>query len=307
VTVPDNRDAILLETVRTHRVRLLAAFVFGQLAERRVANDNLKRLVGSIVVAAVACAGCVGFALVTSVLAGQAAAKQAQAGAGPATGAPFAADTFDRTVATGWGAAELGGRWTTVGAATDYAVAGGAASLRLTGRESRGGYLGSRLSDRSDTTVTLQRTSGYADGIVFAAVIGRRVSSSQDYRATVRLAPEGSLAVSLSRRNPPTQPEERSETALSDTVILLGSGAGSADQPPGPVTVRLQVVGTAPTVVRAKVWTGSSEPEAWTVQATDSTAGLQRPGAVGLSAARSAASTRPASLAVLDVVARPAP
>ena len=64
-----SRDVILIETVRTHRARLLAALVFGELTERRVLNDNLKRWLGGAVLAAVVCAGCVGFALISSLLA----------------------------------------------------------------------------------------------------------------------------------------------------------------------------------------------------------------------------------------------
>lgn len=74
----NNRDAILLETVKTHRARLLAAFLFGDLDERRIANDNVKRMIGGMVLGAVACAGCVGFAFVSNLLAEQAAAKEQQ-------------------------------------------------------------------------------------------------------------------------------------------------------------------------------------------------------------------------------------
>ena len=64
-----SRDVILVETVKTHRTRLLAAFLFGEPAERRMPNDNLKRWLGGAVLAVVACAGCIGFALVRSLLA----------------------------------------------------------------------------------------------------------------------------------------------------------------------------------------------------------------------------------------------
>lgn len=64
-----SRDVILVETVKTHRTRLLAALVYGELAERRVPNDNLMRWLGGAVLAAVACAGCIGFALISSLLA----------------------------------------------------------------------------------------------------------------------------------------------------------------------------------------------------------------------------------------------
>jgi hypothetical protein len=69
--MPNNRDAILLETVKTHRARLLAAFLFGEMAERRVANDNVRRVIGSVVLAAVACAACVGVGFVGHLLAAQ--------------------------------------------------------------------------------------------------------------------------------------------------------------------------------------------------------------------------------------------
>src|SRR4029453_8776815 len=82
--MPNNRDTILLETVKTHRARLLSAFLYGELAERRLGQDNLKRLLGSVVLAAVICTGCVGFALVTSLIATQ-TARQAQQGSGSST------------------------------------------------------------------------------------------------------------------------------------------------------------------------------------------------------------------------------
>jgi hypothetical protein len=76
--VADNRDAILLESVKTHRSRLRAAFLFGQLDDRRTANDNIRRLVGSLVLAAVACAACVGVSFVMKTIADQEAARQSQ-------------------------------------------------------------------------------------------------------------------------------------------------------------------------------------------------------------------------------------
>jgi hypothetical protein len=76
--VPRNSDAVLLESVATHRRRLRQAFVLGRLADRRVVNDNVKRFVGSIVLAAVVGVGCLGYSFVTNALAEQAAAQQRQ-------------------------------------------------------------------------------------------------------------------------------------------------------------------------------------------------------------------------------------
>ncbi|HEY6747943.1 MAG TPA: hypothetical protein VI357_19785 [Mycobacteriales bacterium] len=78
--MPLSHDTILLETVRTRRMRLQSAFLHGGLAQRRVVDDNVRRVLGSLVAAAVLCAGCVGFALVTSLIPAR--------GGGPAVGRP---------------------------------------------------------------------------------------------------------------------------------------------------------------------------------------------------------------------------
>lgn len=67
-----NNDAILLESVKTHRARLRGAFLIGELAERRDVNDNVRRLIGSTVLAAVICAGCVGTSFVINAITSQA-------------------------------------------------------------------------------------------------------------------------------------------------------------------------------------------------------------------------------------------
>jgi hypothetical protein len=214
------------------------------------------------------------------------------------------ADTFDRTVADGWGAAELGGPWTIRGNPDDYAVSAGAASVNLPEGGIRGGYLGQQLQDRSDVTVTVRRTTGARDGTVAVAVVGRRISSTQDYRANVILGADGSVALNLSRRSDPTRPDEPAEVSLSDTVILLGPGSDPDAETPA-VSVRLQVIGTNSTTLRAKAWL-DREPNSWTVQGGDSTSGLQRPGAVGVEAVRTG-SGESSTLSVLDFVGRVAP
>lgn len=78
----DETDAVLLEAVRTHRARLRGAFLLGELAERREVNDNVKRVIGSVVLAAVVCAGCVGTALVLHTIAEQQTSASVPAGTG---------------------------------------------------------------------------------------------------------------------------------------------------------------------------------------------------------------------------------
>ena len=60
--MPVSQDRMLLETVRTRRIRLQSALVYGERSRRRVALDNGKRLLGSCVVAALGCGGGVAYA-----------------------------------------------------------------------------------------------------------------------------------------------------------------------------------------------------------------------------------------------------
>ena len=65
-----------------------------------------------------------------------------------------------------------------------------------------------------------------------------------------------------------------------------------------PVRVRVQVIGSSPTTVRAKVWSAAgAEPAAWAASVTDATAGLQTSGSVGFNTYLSSSSTN-APLAV---------
>jgi hypothetical protein len=54
-------DAQLLESVAVRRQRLNDALLHGSLRTRRRVSDNLRRAVAGAVVAAVLCAGCVGW------------------------------------------------------------------------------------------------------------------------------------------------------------------------------------------------------------------------------------------------------
>jgi len=77
-TLPDLRDRALIEEARTQRFRLGSALLHGRISGRRTVNDNVRRFIASLIVAALACAVCVGISFVTDLLERQAAEKQAQ-------------------------------------------------------------------------------------------------------------------------------------------------------------------------------------------------------------------------------------
>jgi hypothetical protein len=72
------------------------------------------------------------------------------------------------------------------------------------------------------------------------------------------------------------------------TVVVSGLTYAAGQQ----LMLRVQVFGTSPTTVRAKLWrTGQPEPSAWQASVTDSTAALQTSGTVGLRTYLSTAAT----------------
>jgi hypothetical protein len=289
-----SRDTILLETVRSHRARLLSAFLYGDLAERRLGQDNLKRLLGSVVLAAVICTGCVGFALVTSLIASQ-AARQAQqrstTGSTPGiSDQPYVADYFDRSRKRGWGSAELGGRWTTRGSSSDYTVRRGVGIMNVPPAESRSAFLNGASRETADVTTTVEMSELGSTLLI----VGRKVSGD-DYRAVLRLSTGRDLSVTLTSR------QAGESVPLSNTVSLIGRYRKSEE-----IKIRMQVFGVNPTVIRAKVWRGSeTEPTAWAVTAQDGFDRLQRSGVVGVGASRPGETLDLLRLSVLDFVTRP--
>lgn len=66
-------DLQLLEAVAVRRGRLRESLLWGRERRRRSAGDTLKLFVISLVLAAVGCAGCVGWSFLQDVLADRAA------------------------------------------------------------------------------------------------------------------------------------------------------------------------------------------------------------------------------------------
>ncbi len=91
---------------------------------------------------------------------------------------------------------------------------------------------------------------------------------------------------------------------LKGQIIIPGVTTANAS----PIKVRVQVTGTSPTTIRAKVWQASgTEPTAWQQSITDSAAGMQAPGSVGISPYLSSSSTvTPVTLKFSNFSVRPA-
>ncbi|KQZ90331.1 hypothetical protein ASD62_14575 [Phycicoccus sp. Root563] len=193
----------------------------------------------------------------------------------------LAADAFERTLATGWGTADVGGAWTLGGTASRWSVSAGTGRVSLNAGDGYTAALASVSSTDNEFRTTVTTDKVPTGGGQYVSLIGRRVSSTLDYRAKVRFASTGAVAVWLTRN------ESATETVLT-SVTVPGLTFAAGDK----MLVKLQTYGTSPTTLRVKIWkAGTTEPTAWLLTGTDSTSTLQVPGSVGLYAFLSGSTT----------------
>jgi hypothetical protein len=212
----------------------------------------------------------------------------------------FAVDSFARTTSNGWGTADTGGAWSTAGTAANFAVSGGTGAITLPAAgQTRSVWLGSTTRTDTDLKFTLSLDKVPTGSGAYLDVVGRRVGTNTEYRARMIMQSTGRIIVQLTALR-----GSATAVALAPAVTLPTSITYAAGTP---LLVRMQVTGTDPTTLRLKVWPASTtEPTAWQTTATDSGAGLQSPGAVGLTAYLSGTVTNaPVVVRMDDLTARP--
>lgn len=217
----------------------------------------------------------------------------------PVTGL-LAQDTFERTVSNGLGAAATGGTWTATGSAANYSVAAGTGRIRI---PAAGGglnsYLGTVASSNTELYLELATDKAATGSSIYLSGIGRRIAAAGEYRAKLSLAVNGSVALSLIRTT-----ANGTETTIQSAVTVAGLNYAVGDK----LALRLQVTGTSPTTVRARVWElGSAEPTTWQRSITDATAALQGTGGIGLATYLSSTASNAPLTVLMDNLKATAP
>ena len=212
----------------------------------------------------------------------------------------FVVDTFDRTVSGGWGTANTGGAWSTAGAATNFAVNNGSGAITLpSAGQTRSTWLGATTRTDTDLRLTLSLDKRPNGNGAYLDVVGRRVSTNNEYRARMVMRSNGQIIVQLSALRGTGTPVAIATAVTLPTTVTYAAGSQ--------LDVRLQVTGTNPTTVRLKVWPATqAEPTAWLSTATDTFAALQNPGAVGMTGyLPSGVTNTPVVLRISALTARP--
>ncbi|WP_255557301.1 PKD domain-containing protein [Paeniglutamicibacter sp. Y32M11] len=206
----------------------------------------------------------------------------------------LARDTFGRTVTSGFGAAEIGGNWS-VARAVDASVSGGVGRLRLpTPGTSNTVLLNAVSSNSTDLQLVLGTDKPASGSGLYLSTIVRSVAGAGQYRVKAIVAANGQVKLQTIRAS-----ATGVETVLQTPVTVPGVTYAVGDG----LQMRVQATGTSPTTIRAKLWErGTSEPATWQASATDTTAGLQVAGGVGLFAYVSGSATNTPLVITLDDV-----
>ena len=196
----------------------------------------------------------------------------------------LARDAFGRSVASGWGSADAGGAWSVVGGTSAASVSGGRGLMALNPTWTREARLDGVSSTSVSVRVAFSSDVDSAGGTTSVNVLGRRVGSD-NYAARVRLEPGGVLRLYLLQN----------QTLLSQHLLPFTYTPGQV------LHARLNVTGTSPTTLSARVWRdGTAEPTTWQVSGSDATPALQVAGSPSLLVAVSSVSTVPTTTIAFD-------
>lgn len=190
----------------------------------------------------------------------------------PPPAGTLARDTFARTVSGGWGTADAGGRWTVVGTAGNYSVGSGAGSMLVNAGGSAVAQLNSVSATDARTSFSVGVDKKPNGGGLKVLGIGRRIAGAGEYRGGVSITSAGAVNLSLTK-----------VLGSAESSLKSASVPGLALAPGEQLNVLVRVSGVSPTTVEAKAWkAGTAEPSGWQVTVTDSSAGLQAAGGVGI-------------------------
>ena len=193
----------------------------------------------------------------------------------PAAPVAVATDAFARTIANGFGSADVGGSWTVNGSAALFSINGSSGLIRMAAANAGpsailSGVSSSSVSGSFDFAMDKVATGSGTQGTV---MVRRVVATNTDYRVKLRLMPT-STSVQISKVVGGVETSLRNQTVTGLTYAVGDT-----------VRVSFAVTGTNPTTLSAKAWkVGTSEPAAFQTTVNDAEASLQGPGAIGLQA-----------------------
>ncbi|GAA1487152.1 PKD domain-containing protein [Brachybacterium fresconis] len=197
-----------------------------------------------------------------------------------------ASDSFERTVASGWGSADVGGEWTSTGWGTAaISVGDGAGTVSLAPGVGRNMVLSDLSLANSGSEMTYTLDGGPSTGSSYIGLTSR-YGDDGEYRSLVWHRADGSMWLLV----------QRGGELLEALPVSEQWAAGDAFH------LRTEVEGGPSATIRVKVWPqGASEPVGWQLETTDSSAeALTGSGASSVYLYRSGSATGAAPIHIDD-------
>ena len=154
---------------------------------------------------------------------------------------PFfvAAAAFERTVATGFGSADVGGPWTVTGIAANYSVAGGTGRIDTAAGSGHHAYLGDIAEIDIVTNVDLSLDRIATGSGAYVSLMNRRINDDNDSRLKVRFQSNGNVAAYLIR-----------QVGGSETILDWTAAVPGITYTPGEIVqTRFEATGTGTTTL----------------------------------------------------------
>lgn len=178
-------------------------------------------------------------------------------------------DAFDRETTRGWGTADTGGAWSVEWGTPRLSTADSFGKIAMTGPGSSTSVSSSVMESTSTESLLDMAFDAMPSGNGAYVTYRARSNASGAYEAEIRLAPGGTVSMTVSK-------------TVAGTRTVLGAGVLEGTYEVGqPLHLRMVVDGAESTTLRAKLWTGDGEPEAWQVDTVDDDAALSEPGSLG--------------------------
>ncbi|ROR80764.1 parallel beta-helix repeat (two copies) [Plantibacter flavus] len=245
------------------------------------ARRSVKRL-GSVLATGLAA----GALLLTSFTA--TAPASAAASTGWEHGAPIVTDTFKRDAASGFGAAELGGKYTTSGKGLSVSSGAGVISFDTAATARQAVLTGVQTGDaQASTTVVVPALPRGGNGVSVGLQL--RSDGASYYQGTLRIAPNGSAFLGISRVDGSASKQSR----LQDEVLVA-----SALQAGSTINLDVRVHGDTTVRVAARAWSLGAATPSWQRVVDDQSDQRITKGGIGVWSYLSSATAAPASLTV---------
>lgn len=193
-----------------------------------------------------------------------------------ATTSVSASDSFNRTVASGWGAADSGGKW--LSATGQDRVNGSSGNLDIKAGQGFSNSLSGFGARTTTMQIALSLSKLPTGGDVYTYVTPRQAGKNE-YRLKIKISPNGAVRIDAVRV------VNGAETTLQQVAGGFTAKAGAT------INVKTSLSGTDKTTFAAVVWPSGSAVPANQISTTDATSALQTAGTVALGGYVSGAAT----------------